>query len=83
MPETDATVVNSAPLILDPWSSYRLSTPGLAIGQRSGVPGIIDYLADETAGETPGLPDVEQSKSISDIIHRRQAELQKKIDEIM
>ena len=80
---TAASLSAGAPLILDPWSSYRLAKPSLAIGQRSGVLGIIGYLADEPAGETPGLPDVEQSKSISDMIHHRQAEHQKKIDEIM
>ena len=70
-------------MILDPWSAYRLATPGVAISQRSGVPGVIDHLADEPAGETPGSPNAEQSESISDIIRRRRAELQKKVDEIM
>ena len=60
-----------------------MAKPSLAIGRRSGVPGIIDYLADEPAGETPELPYVKQSESISDMIHRSQAELQKKIDKIM
>ena len=83
MPETEAAVVDSAPLVLDPWSSYRLAKPALAFGKRSGVPGVIDILADEPAGETPGMPDISRSESVSDIIRRRQAELQKKIDEIL
>ena len=83
MPETEAAVVDSAPLVLDPWSSYRLAKPALAFGKRSGVPGVIDILADEPAGETPGMPNISRSESVSDIIRRRQAELQKKIDEIL
>ena len=80
MPETDATVVNSAPLILDPWSVYLVAKPALAVDKHSGVPGVIDILADEPAGETPGIS---MTQSVSDTIRRRQAEMQKKIDEIL
>ena len=70
-------------MVLDPWSVYRLASSEVANSQRSGVPGVTDHLADEPAGETPGRAHAERVESMSAMLSRRRAELQKKIDEIL